>query len=81
MIIKRVEVDKFTKEFSEERDRKASQPKEEYIGSVRKYVSQLKNEQKVLKNAYLQKFRKKNEFSIKGYATGSDFYPHSGLNT
>ena len=39
MIIKRVEVDKFTKEFSEERDRKSSQPKEEYIGSVRKYVS------------------------------------------
>ena len=54
MVIKRVEVDRFTQEFSEERKNpKKSIDAHDDIGSVRKYVNQLKFQQKDLKNAYL----------------------------
>jgi len=83
MAIKRVSVDKQTKEFSEERqDYKEPSPRSEAMGIVRKYVKDLKEHQKQLKNAYLNKHKNRpGEIQIKGFKTGSDFYPHSGMQT
>jgi len=80
MVVKRVSVDKQTKEFSPEKNYKEASPNREAMGMVRKYVKDLKNHQKKLKNAYLQNKRPQlGDIAIKGFATGSDFYPHNGM--
>lgn len=74
MIIKRVSVDRDTRQFQEVR--------EDYLGNVRKYVKEMKESQRKIKKHFTTHRRgsQQNEISIKGFATGSDFYPHGGLN-
>ena len=69
---KRVRVDRFSKEFSEARDRGGTA--DFLCGDVRRYILNM-NQQKndILINNI--------NFHVKGNKTGSNFYPHGGLAT
>ena len=69
---KRVRVDRFSKEFSEAKDR--GNTADFLCGDVRRYIigmNQHKND--ILINNI--------NFHVKGNKTGSNFYPHGGLAT